>query len=129
MAVRDTEKPEDELMKKHGIKNISVNELRKKGVARTAVDILSKLDHCDLIYISFDVDSMDSSISKGTGTPVSKGLTEKEAGKLVTDLVKSKKVCCFEMVEINPTLDKENLMAENAFEILQMATNQLKNRL
>ena len=31
------------------------------------------------------------------------------------------------MVEINPTLDKENLMAENAFEILQKATNQLNN--
>jgi arginase len=31
------------------------------------------------------------------------------------------------MVEVNPTLDKENLMAENAFEILLKATNQLIN--
>jgi arginase len=41
--------------------------------------------------------------------------------------MQSNKVCCFEMVEINPTLDKENLMAENAFEILLRATNQLIN--
>jgi arginase len=101
--------------------------MRKKGIDKAAVEILSYLDHCDLIYISFDVDSMDPKISMGTGTPVSNGLTEKEAGNLILRLVRSRKVCCFEIVEINPTLDKENLMAENAFEILQKVTNQLKN--
>ena len=65
---------------------------------------------------------MDAGISKGTGTPVPNGITEKEAGNLVARLMESPKVCCFEIVEINPTLDKENLMAENAFEILQKAT-------
>ena len=68
-----------------------------------------------------------SEISKGTGTPVPGGLTEKEAGGLIYYLMRSRKICCFEIVEINPTLDKENLMAENAFEILLKATNQLIN--
>ena len=80
-----------------------------------------------MIYVSFDVDSMDASISKGTGTPVASGITEREAGNLVARLMTSDKVCCFEMVEVNPTLDKENLMAENAFEILLRATNSLIN--
>ena len=71
--------------------------------------------------------SMDSRISSGTGTPVPNGITEKEAGNLIYYIMRSKKIVCFEMVEINPTLDKENLMAENAFEILQKATNQLNN--
>jgi arginase len=31
------------------------------------------------------------------------------------------------MVEVNPTLDRENLMAEHAFEILVRATNALIN--
>ena len=39
--------------------------------------------------------------------------------------MKGPKVCCFEIVEINPTLDKENLMAEIAFNILQRSVNQL----
>jgi hypothetical protein len=43
--------------------------------------------------------------------------------------MQSPKVCCFEITEINPTLDKENLMAENAFEILLKVTNQLMNEL
>jgi arginase len=42
--------------------------------------------------------------------------------------MRHKKVCCFEIVEVNPTLDKENQMAENAFEILSKAVNQLNQR-
>lgn len=125
--VRDTEKQEDFLMKKFGMKNFTTAEIRRKGVEKVAIEALALLDDCDLIYVSFDVDCMDASISKGTGTPVPNGITEKEAGNLVARLMQSEKVCCFEMVEINPTLDKENLMAENAFEILVRATNQLIN--
>ncbi len=71
---------------------------------------------------------MDSSISKGTGTPVPNGITEREAGNLCFHLMRNKKVCCFEVVEVNPTLDKENQMAENAFEILSKTVNQLNQR-
>lgn len=125
--VRDTEKQEDFLIKKFGMKNFTTAEIRRKGVEKVAIEALALLDDCDIIYVSFDVDCMDASISKGTGTPVPNGITEKEAGNLVARLMQSEKVCCFEMVEINPTLDKENLMAENAFEILLRATNQLIN--
>jgi arginase len=84
--------------------------------------VLNYLDHCDRIYISFDVDSLDPRISVGTGTPVPNGLRAKEAKELLKQLVQSPKVCCFEIVEINPTLDTENSMAENAFKILEAAT-------
>jgi len=127
VSVRDFERQEEYLLKKHNVKNISVTELRNRGVDRMAALILSSLDACDLIYISFDVDSMDPEISKGTGTPVPGGLTEKEAGGLIYYLMRSRKICCFEIVEINPTLDKENIMAEKAFEILLKVTNQLIN--
>ncbi|HYK77810.1 MAG TPA: arginase [Daejeonella sp.] len=127
IAMRDTEAPEDYLLKKHKMKNFSTAEVRKRGVERIAIDALQYLDHCDMIYVSFDVDSIDSSISKGTGTPVPNGITEREAGNLVSRLMTNDKVCCFEIVEVNPTLDKENQMAEHAFEILLRATNSLTN--
>jgi len=127
IGVRDTEKQEDYLIKKFSIKRFTTTEIRRKGVEKIAIESLAYLDHCEIIYVSFDVDSMDAGISKGTRTPVPNGITEKEAGNLVARLMESPKVCCFEIVEINPTLDKENLMAENAFEILVRATNQLIN--
>lgn len=127
IALRDYEAPEDYLIKKNKVRVFNLPEIRKKAVERVAIDSLNHLDHCDIIYVSFDVDSMDSRISSGTGTPVPNGITEKEAGNLIYYIMRSKKIVCFEMVEINPTLDRENLMAENAFEILQKATNQLSN--
>ncbi|SDL69522.1 arginase [Daejeonella rubra] len=127
IALRDAETPELYLLNKHKVKNFPTLEIRKRGVERVAIDALKYLDQCDMIYVSFDVDALDASISKGTGTPVSNGITEREAGNLVSRLMSNEKVCCFEMVEVNPTLDKENLMAENAFEILLRATNSLIN--
>lgn len=127
IGLRDFEQQEAYLIKRNKVKVLGTADIRKKGVERVAIDALQTLEHCDLIYVSFDVDSMDSSISKGTGTPVANGLSEREAGNLIARLVTSEKVCCFEMVEVNPTLDKENLMAENAFEILVRATNSLIN--
>ena len=127
IALRDFEPQEDYLIKKNKVRIFTLQEIRKKAVERVAIDSLNYLDHCDLIYVSFDVDSMDSRISSGTGTPVPNGITEKEAGNLIYYIMRSKKIVCFEMVEINPTLDRENLMAENAFEILQKTTNQLSN--
>jgi arginase len=127
IAMRDSELPEQYLLKKHKVKNFAPAEVRKRGVERVALDTLKYLQNCDLIYVSFDVDALDSSISKGTGTPVPNGITEREAGNLLARLMCSEKVCGFEMVEVNPTLDRENLMAEHAFEILVRATNALIN--
>jgi arginase len=125
IALRDVEPEESYLIKKHKVRTFSTNEVRKNGVEKIARDALAHLSQCNLIYISFDVDSMDSSISKGTGTPVRNGITEKEAGSLIVRLIQNEKVCCFEICEVNPTLDRENLMAENTFEILQKAVSQL----
>jgi arginase len=127
IALRDFEPQEEYLIKKNKVRIFNLQEIRKKAVERVAIESLNYLDHCDLIYVSFDVDSMDSRISSGTGTPVPNGITEKEAGNLIYYIMRSKKIVCFEMMEINPTLDSRNLMAENAFEILQKATNQLSN--
>lgn len=125
IALRDYEKEEEALLKKHNIKVIPVQEVRKKGVENVVRQTLLHLSSCDEIYVSFDVDSLDSSISRGTGTPVSNGLREREAEDLMASFMQNHKICCFEITEVNPTLDKENLMAEIAFNILQRSVNLL----
>jgi len=123
IALRDYEKEEEALIKKHNIKVIPVQEVRKKGVENIVRQALMHLSNCDDIYVSFDVDSLDSSISRGTGTPVSNGLKEREVEDILASLMQNHKICCFEITEVNPTLDKENLMAEIAFNILQRSVN------
>jgi arginase len=125
ISLRDYEKEERYLIEKYGMKVFTTKEVRSKGAENVVRAVIRYLSDCTDIYISFDVDSLDSSISKGTGTPVSNGLKEREAEDLISKFMQNRKVCCFEITEVNPTLDKENLMAEIAFNILQRSVNVL----
>lgn len=125
ISLRDFEKEEKYLIDKYGMKVISTKEVRSKGPENVVRSLMRYFSDCSDIYISLDVDSLDSSISKGTGTPVGNGLKEREMEDLISKLMQNRKVCCFEITEVNPTLDKENLMAEIAFNILQRSVNVL----
>ncbi|MCX8020503.1 MAG: arginase [Chitinophagaceae bacterium] len=123
ISLRDFEKEEKYLIEQYDMKVITTKEVRSKGTENIARSVIRYLSDCTDIYISFDVDSLDPSISKGTGTPVSNGLREREAEDLISKFMQNRKICCFEISEVNPTLDKENLMAEIAFHILQRSVN------
>jgi arginase len=128
IAVRDLEKPENYLVNKYGMGFITTEEVKKAGPVKKAEDALKMLDHCDLVYVSFDVDSIDSRFSTGTGTPVPNGLTVDEAKQLNVELARNPKVCAWEIAEVNPTLDTENRMAESAFEILEATAQSILSR-
>jgi arginase len=127
VAVLDTEPQEDYLIIKHQIKNFTTAEVKEKGVAQVVREVMERLQDCDRIYISFDVDSIDPVIlSEGMGTPVTGGLTDTEAGQLISRLIQQGKVCCFEICEINPVYPgRGNRMAQSAFGILENAANKL----
>lgn len=127
-GVRDTEEPEDKQIEKLGIKNYMVDEVRYRGLDTCVNEALDTLSNCDLIYISFDVDSMDCDlISYGTGTPVPKGFDQFEIIEIINKIIASNKVASIEFVEVNPLLDfKGNKMAETAFEVLDAVTKKLK---
>jgi len=125
ISLRDYEREEKALIEKLGISVVTTAEIRRKGAENIVREVNVALRRCTDIYVSFDVDCIDSAVSKGTGTPVSNGLREREAQDLVGKFMQNPKVCCFEVSEVNPTLDKENLMAEIAFDILQRSVNVL----
>lgn len=126
-GVRDTEEAEDKQIEKLHIKNYKVDEVRYRGLHKCVAEALSKLSHCEVVYISFDVDSMDCDmISYGTGTPVPKGFDQYEIIAIINQIIQTKKVVCIEFVEVNPLLDtKGNKMAETAFEVLEAITSEL----
>lgn len=120
-GVRDTEEPEDRLIEAKGIQNYRVDDVRRRGIARCIDETLKRLQDCDLIYLSFDVDSMDCElVSDGTGTPVPGGFLPPEITQLIQKIFLSGKVIGMEIVEINPLLDSRgNSMAEIVFGILE----------
>jgi arginase len=126
IALRDFEEQEAYLLKKNKVKIVTTAEFKKLGVTKICREAIRYLSHCDKIYISFDVDSLDPSISRGTGTPVKGGINEREAADIMLDLIQNERVCCLEFTEVNPTLDSENVMAETVFEILQKVVRQIE---
>lgn len=123
-GVRDTEEPEDKLMERLKIRNYMVHEVRYRGLETCLNEAISRLADCEILYISFDVDSLDCDlISKGTGTPVSKGFDPEEVKAIIKGLFDTGKVVCLEVTEVNPLLDnKGNVMAETAFDVLDEIT-------
>lgn len=129
VSVRDTESAEDHLIDSFSIPNFRTDDVRKFGPAAIAERCLAKLQGVDLIYVTFDVDSMDSAISMGTGTPVPHGLTVAEARIINETLCKDPRVCCWEMCEINPVLDTLNTMAETSLGIFETVVDVISARL
>jgi arginase len=131
IGLRDMEEPEENYIERNQITVFTVEELRSKGAASMVQAIQKKLDTCDLVYVSFDVDSMDPDmVSRGTGTPAENGISPEEATDLLDAFAAWDKTCCIEVVEINPCLDdKVNKMAETTFEILESFTQSLEKRL
>ncbi len=125
VSVRDTEAAEDYIIEQHKILNLTTQTVREIGPEATAKRCLDYLKEVDIIYVTFDVDSMDSTICMGTGTPVAGGLWADEARLLNAALVGDPKVCCWEICEINPLLDTLNTLAENSLEIFEAVIDTL----
>tara|TARA_B100001287_G_scaffold275947_1_gene285143 strand:+ start:15890 stop:16846 length:957 start_codon:yes stop_codon:yes gene_type:complete len=130
LGLRSSEDPEDYFIIENDINKISVENVRRNGAEKIAKEVLDYLSKCDLLYISFDVDSLDCDlVSYGTGTPVPNGFTEHEVASLINNFLIDKRTCCFELVEINPCLDnKQNKMAETALRIIEHASSIVDKR-
>lgn len=130
IAVRDTEAQENYIMEKLAIKNFEVADVRAQGVQEIMDQCMDRLSDCDMIYLSYDVDSMDPEhTSHGTGTPVGNGLLPEEGMEILEYIAKQPKTVCIEFVEVNPCLDeKVNTMAEIAFKLVENTVNTLIKR-
>ncbi|MDG1841729.1 MAG: arginase [Crocinitomicaceae bacterium] len=125
IGLRDIEKQEETLISSLNIKTIETSEFQKSGALKIAEEVEHYFKDYDLLYISFDVDSMDPMDSSfGTGTPFKNGILVKDAKILLGEFAKSEKLKCLEIVEINPLLDTKNKMGEIGFSLLE---NCIKN--
>lgn len=118
LGLRDYEKEEAHIINEHSIMHFDVGQIREMGIDVACTKALAQLAHCDVLYVSFDVDSLDPSISKGTGTPVPNGFQSEEVISLLTCFTNDPRTRVLEITEINPLLDTQNKMAEAAFDIL-----------
>ena len=120
-GLRDFEAAEEHLINQFGIFHYKVEQIRAAGLTHCVQEAIDRLQDADIIFVSFDVDSLDcDQISYGTGTPVKSGFKPEEVSAILELVFATRKVVCLEVAEINPMLDnKGNKMAETAFGILR----------
>lgn len=75
----------------------------------------------DKYCLSFDVDAVDPSIAPGVGTPVTGGLTFREAHLAMEMIAKHGGMCHMDVVEVNPYLDTANRTGLLAVDMIESA--------
>ena len=121
--LRDFEEEEELIINNMGIKYFTPEIRKSTGIEAVLSETLEHLKSCDLIYVSFDVDSLDPEISIGTGTPVPNGLSIDEASFLLSSLLKNEKIVGLEFTEINPLLDRDKPMELVAANLINQIFN------
>ena len=121
VTLRDLEAPEAYLIAKYGIRNFTTQELRDLKVKALGALILEHLKDCTAIYLSFDTDSLEGALSKGTGLPVDNGILPQEAEELIGIILNDPKISCFEITELNPGLDINHATTNMVYRILETA--------
>ena len=73
------------------------------------------------LHVSLDMDAVDPEHAPGVGTPVRGGLSYREAHLALELAAESGLMSSFEIVEVNPILDRENQTAKLAVELVASA--------
>jgi agmatinase len=101
--------------KEIGMKYHTMAEVERRGWDAVMERVIKEAtENTDYLYVSFDVDVLDPAFQPGTGTPVSAGLTMREAIPIVRRLCAETKLVGFDIVELAPALDSTYVSALNA---------------
>ena len=117
IAIRDLDQAEKVAIRQAGIKVMTMSEIDENGMAEVLRAALRVLGPVKTIHVSFDMDSLDPSVAPGVGTPVSGGLTVREAHLILEMLADDGRVRTLDLVEVNPILDERNRTAQVAVDL------------
>lgn len=118
IAIRDLDLQERIALAHSGIIVYTMRDIDELGMATVARRALARLNRLPRIHVSLDMDALEPTVAPGVGTPVTGGLTFREAHLLMEILAESGKVCSLDVVEVNPILDDGNRTAEVAVALI-----------
>jgi arginase len=124
VGVRSLDPSERGLIRERGIRAITMTEIDRIGIEAAMREAIDRASGPGFVHISLDLDALDPEIAPGVGTPVKGGLTYREAHLACEDLAEAGIVGSFELVEVNPILDRENGSASIAVELAASALGQ-----
>lgn len=107
IGVRDFEPQEYEFLRSLNVKIYFIEEVHERGLTAVLQESIAALAERTAGYgVSFDIDVVDPSVVKATGTPIPNGIDAKEAIAAM-EVIAANPPVAFELVEYNPYLDKD----------------------
>jgi agmatinase len=115
--------PEWEFARTRGMTVITADDARAAGPGAVVARALAAAGAgCDAVYLSLDVDVVDSGYASGTGDVLVGGLTPAEVLALMRELSAARPIVALDVVEVAPGLDQrgrsERLAAEAIVELI-----------
>jgi arginase len=118
VGARDLDEGEKGNLQQAGVMVMGMEQIDRLGMFHALEKALTHaLQDVDGIYLSFDVDSLDPRHAPGVGTPVTGGLTYREAHLACEMVAETGKLVGMDLVEVNPILDVQNQTAALAVEL------------
>jgi arginase len=108
VGIRSLDDGERELVNELGIAVYTMTDLDRRGVEPVVREALERVSGAPFAHISLDMDVVDPEAAPGVGTPVRGGLSYREAHLAMELVAEWGEFASFEVVEVNPILDREN---------------------
>jgi arginase len=121
LGVRSLDADERRLVQELGIAVFTISEIDRRGVEPVLGEALERVAPAPFVHVSVDMDVLDPDVAPGVGTPVRGGLSYREAHLAMELVAESGRFDSFELVEVNPILDRENTTAALAVELAASA--------
>ena len=122
VAVRELDPGEQRLVQELGLKCYTMKDIDGRGLKACMTEALAAVTRgTSGFHVSFDMDAVDPSAAPGVGTPVKGGLSYREAHLAMEMVADSRRLSSFELVEVNPVMDRENQTAVLAAELISSA--------
>jgi arginase len=121
LGIRSLDAGERELVKELGIAVYTMTDLDRRGVEPVVREALERVSGAPFVHVSLDMDVVDPEAAPGVGTPVRGGFSYREAHLAMELVAEWGEFSSFEVVEVNPILDRENATGELAVELAASA--------
>ena len=127
IAARDIDSGEEMIISENNVSLLKMSQISQEGIesiCKQVNEIISGWG-VDNIHLSIDIDSLDSELVPGTGTPVADGLTVDELNKLIDTIMATRKVKCADVVELNPMLDSTDGTTQKTIDIVEYLVSKI----
>ena len=121
LAVRSLDEGERALLGELDARVFTMSDIDRIGVERAVREALVHVAGPGFVHVSLDMDALDPDVAPGVGTPVRGGLSYREAHLLLELIAESGLATSFDVVEVNPILDRENATGKLAVELVASA--------